>query len=79
MDGLARTTRRLPIALAAAVLFAVGPILGASSAQAEATLRLESPVDCRLGEDCWVQFYVDRDPGPESLDYACGSLSYDGH
>ncbi len=37
------------------------------------------PVDCVIGTDCHVQFFVDRDPGPGSLDYTCGSLSYDGH
>lgn len=37
------------------------------------------PVDCTLGRDCFVQQYVDRDPGPGSNDFTCGTLSYDGH
>lgn len=37
------------------------------------------PVDCALGDDCFIQQYVDRDPGPGALDYTCGSLSYQGH
>jgi hypothetical protein len=37
------------------------------------------PVDCAYGEDCFIQNYVDHDPGPGRSDYACGRLSYDGH
>ncbi len=40
---------------------------------------LEVPVACDLGRDCFIQFYVDRDGGPEVADYHCGGLSYDGH
>ncbi|GGL75164.1 peptidase M23 [Wenxinia marina] len=32
-----------------------------------------------LGETCYIQQYVDRDPGPEARDFTCGSLSYDAH
>jgi hypothetical protein len=37
------------------------------------------PVDCTLGEGCFIQQYLDRDPGPGVLDHACGPLSHDGH
>ncbi|MGH6720155.1 MAG: M23 family metallopeptidase [Alphaproteobacteria bacterium] len=37
------------------------------------------PIACTPGIDCFVQNYVDQDPGPEAADYTCGSLSYDGH
>ena len=37
------------------------------------------PVDCALGKDCFIQQYVDRDPGPGSFDFTCGPLSYDDH
>ncbi len=40
---------------------------------------LELPIACAYGETCFVQNYVDHDPGPGRLDYACGRLSYDGH
>jgi murein DD-endopeptidase MepM/ murein hydrolase activator NlpD len=40
---------------------------------------LAFPVDCTLGRDCFVQHFVDRDPGPGAADFACGGLSYDGH
>jgi len=47
------------------------------SAGADPFLTL--PIDCRLGEDCHIQQFVDRDPGPGAADFRCGPLSYDGH
>lgn len=41
--------------------------------------KLLFPVDCTLGGDCFIQQYVDRDPGPGVADFACGGLTYDGH
>ena len=40
---------------------------------------LTLPLDCDLGQTCFIQNQVDRDPGPGVLDYQCGGLSYDGH
>jgi hypothetical protein len=37
------------------------------------------PIDCDLGETCFIQNYVDSDPGPEASDHTCGPLTYDGH
>lgn len=42
-------------------------------------LELVSPVDCRIGVDCFIQNYVDVDPSPEWQDFSCGKLSYNGH
>ncbi|GIT91169.1 peptidase M23 [Jannaschia pagri] len=47
-------------------------------AQAQ-TIALEMPLNCTLGEDCFIQQYVDADPGPGARDYTGGPLSYDGH
>lgn len=41
--------------------------------------RLAIPVDCELGNDCFVQKYVDYDKGPGYRDYHCGYLTNDGH
>ncbi len=41
--------------------------------------KLAFPLDCTLGEDCFIQQFVDRDPGPEAADFMCSGLSYDGH
>ncbi len=53
-------------------------LLAASPAGAEVP-SLTVPVDCRIGEECFVQNFVDRDPGPGARDYMCGALTYDGH
>jgi hypothetical protein len=67
-------------ALAAAPFLFAAPIAAQTPAAPEAPPpRLAFPVDCTLGKDCFVQNYVDRDPGPGFLDFACGPLGYDGH
>jgi hypothetical protein len=37
------------------------------------------PVDCRLGEDCFVQQMPDIDPSEKVLDPLCGNATYQGH
>lgn len=41
--------------------------------------ELEQPVDCTLGDDCFIQQVFDHDPGTGAADFTCGPLSYDGH
>jgi hypothetical protein len=41
--------------------------------------ELAFPADCSLGETCYIQQYVDHDPGPGAQDFSCGGLSYQGH
>lgn len=55
---------------------AVGAATGAAQAQ---DIQLGLPIDCQLGKTCWVQQYVDHDPGRGVRDYACGAQTYDGH
>jgi hypothetical protein len=40
---------------------------------------LSLPIDCNLGETCFIQNYVDNDPSPSASDYTGGLLTYDGH
>lgn len=40
---------------------------------------LSVPLDCDLGDDCYIQQYVDRDPGAGAADFTCGPLANDGH
>ncbi|MGU3538716.1 M23 family metallopeptidase [Methylobacterium sp. A54F] len=61
-----------PALAAVLVPLAVAPAAGAD-------FRLRLPLDCELGRTCFVQHYVDRDPGPGARDYACGSRTYDKH
>ena len=50
------------------------------TALAEAgALQLDLPVRCELGKACFVQNYVDHDPGLEHRDFACGYLTYNDH
>jgi Peptidase family M23 len=53
--------------------------LAAASPALAADLPLALPIDCMLGETCFIQNYVDADPGPAGADFTCGPLSYDGH
>lgn len=53
------------------LLMALAPPAGA--------FELAFPVDCSLGESCYIQQYADHDTGPGATDFTCGSLSYDGH
>ncbi|MBF0428906.1 MAG: M23 family metallopeptidase [Magnetococcales bacterium] len=46
---------------------------------AESRTLFDLPVRCAMGEKCLIQNYVDHDPGPEQIDYHCGSLTYNGH
>lgn len=58
-------------------------ILGAgiflAPAASAGTITLALPIDCTLGKDCYIQHYVDRDPGPGIRDYGCGTVTYQGH
>jgi len=40
---------------------------------------LSLPIDCDLGETCFIQNYVDNDPSPAARDFTRGPLTYDGH
>lgn len=40
---------------------------------------LALPIDCDPGQSCYIQQYVDHDPGPGARDFTCAGLSYDGH
>ena len=51
--------------------------LAATSAAGEVVL--EFPLDCTLDETCFIQQFVDDDPSAIATDFACGSLTYDGH
>ena len=69
---MARTIPVLIIALCGQFL-----IMGAA-ARAEG-LHLSLPIACTPGRDCFVQQYVDDDPGSQAHDYACGAQTYDDH
>lgn len=71
--GLFRRKRRQLFCLG--LFISLLPIITAQAAPPELSL----PVDCKIGETCWLTNFVDRDPGPGHQDYRCGSLSYNTH
>lgn len=42
-------------------------------------ISLYIPVNCIIGDSCFIQNYYDHKKGPGRKDYACGRLSYNGH
>ena len=42
-------------------------------------ILLGLPIDCDLGETCYIQQYVDHDQTGGIRDFQCGSLTYDTH
>ncbi len=41
--------------------------------------QLTLPIDCKIGTDCFIQQYMDVDPGPGVKDYRCGGAAYNNH
>ncbi|MDF1671467.1 MAG: M23 family metallopeptidase [Roseovarius sp.] len=37
------------------------------------------PLDCEQGKTCYIEDYVDSDPGPDKTDFTCGLKTRDGH
>lgn len=69
-----------PIMLIAAATLAAAPVLAPALAQdALPGPFLTLPLDCDPGRTCYVEDYVDVDPGPAQADYACGINARDGH
>ncbi len=40
---------------------------------------LDLPIACTLGQDCYIEAYVDTDPSPGRADYTCGLRTRDKH
>lgn len=60
----------------------IGAALGAAlftCASAQDRLPLSLPLDCSLGQTCFVTALKDHDIGSFSVDYSCGTLTRDGH
>jgi hypothetical protein len=62
---------------AVAVIFLI--FIGTPRTFAQQPIVLIWPVACKLGETCFVQNFVDHDPGDAVKDYRCGSRTYNGH
>ena len=63
-----------------AAVLVLGCLAGLSANAVNAgDIVLTLPLDCTLGQNCFVQNYMDRDEGPGAADFTCGPLSYDNH
>ncbi len=69
----------LPAFASQAVRYAVIAVILPCNAPYAEGFKLHLPLACKLGQSCFVQHYVDHDPGFGIIDYACGSQTYDGH
>ncbi len=69
--------RLAALSQALALVLPASAMLDVADAAMPETLTM--PLDCRLGEDCWVVRFVDHDPGPGVLDFNCGGMAGDGH
>ena len=63
----------VPMALLTSGIGAAAPVASGDAP------RLSLPIACQLGETCFIQNYVDVDPGPGVRDYMCGSATYQAH
>lgn len=54
-------------------------LLSLASPAVARDLLLSQPIDCSLGDTCYIQNYVDHDQSDAASDFACGSLTYDTH
>ncbi|SNS07427.1 M23 family metallopeptidase [Antarctobacter heliothermus] len=67
-------TRSRAVLAAALALLTSAPVAGAEA------FRLAVPLDCTLGETCFIEDYVDNDPAQgRQRDFACGINSRDAH
>jgi murein DD-endopeptidase MepM/ murein hydrolase activator NlpD len=53
-------------------------LLAPTTAPAQEAPRFALPLECDFATLCYVQNYVDLDPGPGFADPTCGPLGYDG-
>lgn len=54
-------------------------LAGLAAPGAAAAFELGLPIDCTMGETCFIQQLPDMDAGPDATDPWCGGATYDGH
>ena len=60
-------------------LLLIPALLGLRCTSARADIVLDWPVDCRVGESCEIQHYVDHGGGGDPKDFRCGTVTYRTH
>jgi murein DD-endopeptidase MepM/ murein hydrolase activator NlpD len=69
-------TRRLPWFL---LFWAAFELVFARPGFSDERPQLSLPLTCQPHKTCFIQTYVDVDPGPGVKDYKCGTATYDQH
>jgi hypothetical protein len=59
--------------------FCVLSLISLASVTHAGEISLSIPLECTLGDDCYIQNFVDADPSEGTSDFTCGALSYNGH
>ncbi len=54
-------------------------LAGATAVASQEPIELSLPLACEPHKTCFIQSYVDLDPGPGARDYACGGATYEKH
>ncbi len=55
------------------------PLAAIKDGMAQEPFKMDMPLRCEQGSDCWIVNYVDMDPSPKTKDYMCGVATYDTH
>ena len=58
---------------------AVSMVAWGTAVAAQEKFELSLPLACEPHKTCFIQSYVDLDPGPGARDYACGGATYEKH
>ncbi|MFT3732672.1 MAG: M23 family metallopeptidase [Hyphomicrobium sp.] len=61
------------------ILLGIIGLFGAGPGRAGEAPVLSLPIACQPHKTCFIQTYVDDDPGPGAKDYTCGTATYDRH
>jgi murein DD-endopeptidase MepM/ murein hydrolase activator NlpD len=76
---MARSVRAAAFGIMYCTLLATVSVFLLTHSKAADDPILELPIDCSLGATCFVQNYVDINPGPGAQDFTCGVLTYNNH
>lgn len=60
------------------LLSLIGPATS-FAADKDALPKLYWPIECDVGEECWIVNYVDTDPSQAAKDFTCDEKTYDAH
>ncbi|WP_417517536.1 M23 family metallopeptidase [Minwuia sp.] len=60
-------------------IWGLAALIGSVGVASAADISLGLPLRCEMNQECFIQQYVDVDPGPGAREHTCGPLTYDGH